>query len=117
MLNSLERNILDPDSAKKIHQGKTVEAGFDRKVKIDSAFLDELKEADIQQLDFTPFLDDIMIIIGDKDELIPFDVVKDFAERNFLYFKLINGADHRYSNPLAFDESYKEMVEFLGLGA
>lgn len=116
MLNSLKNNILDEASLKKLHQGKVVEAGFDRKVKIDNSFLEELREADITKLDFTPFLDDIMIIHGDKDELIPFETVKEFAEGNFLYFKPIEGADHRYQNPHCFDLSYKEMVEFFGLG-
>ena len=97
------------------NEGKPILVGFDRKIKVTQAFLDELKAADITQRDFTRLADDILILHGTKDEVVPFDSSKAFAEKNSIRFIPVENADHRFKNPLTMDAAIKEIEEFFGI--
>lgn len=106
-----ERICTDENKAV-LAKGKDVMAGFDRKVMIDQAFLDSLKEADIRKWDYLDYADDILIIHGTKDEIVPIDAGKNFADENVIEFIAIEDADHRFQdlNKLKLAHSY--MIEF-----
>lgn len=81
-----------------IAQGKSVLIGFDRKITIHPEFLVSLQAADISQLDYTAYSEDILILHGIEDEIVPVGLVEDFAEDNFIDYITMH-ADHRFTDP------------------
>lgn len=115
MYETFTNNILKPDDFDILNKGKPVQAGFDRKVEVTSSFIQELKDNDIRKLDFLDFADDMMIIHGMKDEIIPIDEVRKFSEDNVIEFYPVEGADHRFMNQQHMDLSTKLVMEFFRL--
>lgn len=106
--------ITDPDDIKALSRNKPILVGFEKNVRIDNRFLDELKAIDLFEKDFGKFKNDIKIIQGTKDEYVPFDVVKSFAEKKSIPFVAVEGADHRFRDPKKMDTALKEIVELFG---
>ena len=98
----------------RICAGETVQAGFDRKIEIDGAFLDSLQKADIVQRDFRPFADSMLILHGTEDEIVPFEASKGFAEKNGIRFIPVEGGDHRFLGPGNMDFAVAKMLEHFG---
>ena len=91
-----------------LEKGKDVMAGFDRKVLINQEFLDSLMASDIRKWEYFDYADDIIIIHGTKDEVVPFEQSRDFAEENVIEFIAVEDADHRFQdlNKLKLAHSY-----------
>ncbi len=115
MYDVITGTIMDQDDLKKLEKGKPVLVGFDSKIKIDRAFIDSLREADITGRDFLDHAEDILIIHGTKDEVVPFEAVKDFAEANIIEFDPVEGADHKFRDPLKMDHVIKQFAAFFGM--
>ena len=115
MYDVLLASVMKEDEIAKVMKGKDVEVGFDRKIKISREFLEQLKDADISDLDFIDFAEDILIIHGTKDELVSFDFVRDFADRNIIEFVPIENADHRFMNPTLLELANQYIFDFLEL--
>ena len=115
MFRSMTERIIDEESLQKLNKGKEVLAGFDRKVKIDRDFLAELEACDLSKRDFLDYADDIMIVHGTDDEIIPYEEIRQFADDNVIEFLGVEGADHRFTNPKKMDPAIHEMIEFLGV--
>ena len=89
--------------------------GFDKKIKITNAFLEDLKSHDLSDYDFGDDADNIILIQGTKDEVVSPDMVSDFADdKNILYIS-VEGADHRFTDPLKMDLAIKYILEFFDL--
>lgn len=112
---SLTSRIIREEDLQKIEKGKTVPVGFDRKVNTDSVFLSELRAEDIQSTDYTDYADDILIIHGTDDEIIPFGVSAKFADDNIIEMIRVDGADHRFQHPVHNEIATKAMLSFFGL--
>lgn len=115
MYESLTGTIMSEDDLARIKKGKTVPIGFDRKVDITQGFLEELKAADITKNDYIDYADDILILHGTKDEIIPIAASKAFADDNLIDFIEVEHADHRFSDPQIMKATVAEIVRFLGL--
>lgn len=115
MYEVLSGTIMDPGDLKLLSNGKPLSVGFDRKIKITRSFLDELKEADISGLDFREFSDSILIIHGTRDEVVSFDSVRSFAEKNEIRFAAAEGADHRFRDPIKMHSAIKMTADFFEL--
>lgn len=115
MYEIMTERILSEDDRTKLEKGKPVLAGFDRKIKVDKPFIDSLKEADIMQRDFLEFADDILIIQGTADEVVPPEAVSRFADDNCILYEAVEGADHRFQDPTKMDAAIAEITAFLGL--
>lgn len=113
MYKVLSDTIMEPDELKALSRNKPIEVGFDRKIKITKAFLDELKNADIGGLDYRDAADDILIVHGTRDEVVSFDYVREFAEKNDIKFVSVENADHRFKAPTKMDEAIKSIYEFI----
>ncbi len=100
MYDVMMKTIMSEDDTARLRKGKAISVGFDRKVMIDRTFIDQIREADIQAHDFTPYSNDILIIQGTDDELVDPDSVRSFAEKNSIAFEPVDGADHRFMDPL-----------------
>ena len=115
MYDVITRVNMQPGDLERIGKGKPVSVGFDRKIEIDMPFLDSLREADITQCDFLPYADDLMILHGTKDEIVPFDAVKAFAENNVIEFEPVENADHRFQSPEKMDRAIALICAFFGM--
>ncbi|MDO4978407.1 MAG: prolyl oligopeptidase family serine peptidase [Eubacteriales bacterium] len=108
----ITENIIKEEEWKKLERGKDVLVGFDRKVKINKEFLDQAKEADLFHQDFIPFAEDLLILHGSKDEIVPFEGVRQFAEENIIEFIPVENADHRFIDPVKMDYASNQIMSF-----
>ena len=115
MYGVMTQAIMTENDLARIEKGKPVPVGFDRKVEIDKVFLDSVKEADLRQRDFLPYADELFILHGTKDEVVPFDAVKAFAEDNVIDFEPVENADHRFQSPEKMDFAIAKICAFFGL--
>ena len=107
--------IMSATDYERLKKGKEIPVGFDRKVIIGMSLLEEMKENDIQQLDFIDYAEDILIIHGTDDEIVTFDIVRDFAENNVIEFVPVEGADHRFRNERKMEIAIKSILDFYAL--
>ena len=112
MYNVLTRTIMRVNEYEKILKGKDAEVGFDRKVTVTPALLEDLKTNDICARDYLEWADDILILHGTKDEVVPIEESREFAENNLIDFIPIEGADHRFQNPACMDLANKYVTDF-----
>ena len=115
MYDVLTVSIMKEDEREQLARGKTASVGFDRKIEIDPEFLAELKDADITKYDYLPFADELLILHGTADEIVPFDAARTFAEDNCIDFIPVEGADHRFRDARKMDLAVAKITEFLGL--
>ena len=112
MNDALRNTIMTEDEYASIMSGKPALVGFDRKIKIDSKFLDEVKKVDLFAFDFSASKDEILILHGTKDEVISFDDVKSFADKNSIEFIPSENADHRYKNTDIMDLAISQIIKY-----
>ena len=115
MYDVLTRAIMRNDELDRIMKGKEVTVGFDRKVMVVPEFLEALKANDIRERDFLDEADNILIIHGTADEVVPFESVRSFAEDNVIEFIPVERADHRFRNPAHMNLAAKYVLEFFCL--
>ena len=108
----LTRRVVTAGDMEKLQKGKDVLIGFDRKVKVNKTFFDELEANDIRKWDLIDYADYICIIHGMKDEIVPFDTAKEFAENNIIEFYPIENADHRFMNPRCMDTAMQIIYDW-----
>ena len=111
----LTKSIMTEEDLAKLGKGKPVPVGFDRKVDITASYLEEIKEADLTTRDFMPYADQILILHGTEDEIVPFEAVKAFAEDQLTDFIPFVGADHRFQNPKHMDEANAAILSYFDL--
>lgn len=112
MYEVMTNTIIDAEDLAKLHKGKEIPVGFDRKIMIGMPFLEELREYDIQQQEFIDYAEELLIIHGTADEIVPFSTSQDFAENNLIEFLSVDGADHRFQNPKKMEQAVKAILEF-----
>lgn len=113
MYQVLTQNVMNEENRKDILRGKETLVGFDRKVKISPEFLQDLENADITKLSFMDYCDEILILHGKKDEIVPFDAVKSFADDNLIECIAFEKADHRFIDQKIMGEAIAKMICFL----
>ncbi len=106
------QRVMTDENKELLKRGKDIMAGFDRKVLIDQAFLDELMEADIRKWEYLDYADDMLIIHGTKDEMVDFEISKRFAEDNVIEFIPIEDADHRFQDINKMKLAHSYMIDF-----
>jgi fermentation-respiration switch protein FrsA (DUF1100 family) len=115
MYDVLTGTIIKSDEYERIMKGKDSLVGFDRKIVVTRSLLDDLKANDIRQRDFLDYSESILILHGTADEVVPFADSRDFAENNLIEFIPVEGADHRFQNPVHMSLANKYAMEFMGL--
>lgn len=106
--------IMSAEELERVEKGKEAAVGFDRKVALDKPYLNEIRAVDLLHEDFTPWMDDVLILHGTRDEIVPFDLVQRFADEQLMEFVPIENADHRFQDPRAMDEAIKAILDFFG---
>lgn len=112
---SLTGAFIHEEEQARLDRGRPVSVGFERKMEITRGFLEDLRRADVRKKDYLPYADDILILQGTKDELVPFEAVKAFAEDNLLDFVPVTGADHMFKNPQTMDLAIAQILAYFGL--
>ena len=112
MYDSMISRIMNDGDMEKIEKGKPVLAGFDRKIKITGDFLENLKKDDIRTWDFIDESESIFILHGTKDEVIPFEESRKFADDNIIEFLPVENADHRFIDPVLMDLAIQKIIGF-----
>lgn len=115
MYEVITANIITPEAAALLEKGRDVAVGFEKKVLINQAFLDDLRENDIRTRDFLDYAEDIRIIQGTEDETVPFAAVQAFAEEQLIEFIPVEGADHRFRRIQAMGVAIREILAFYEL--
>lgn len=113
MLDALSANIMTAENRELLARGKDAMVGFDRKVPVSPAFLEEIRVCDIREKDFLDFAEDILVIHGTADEIIPYEESYRFADNNLMEFVSVEGADHRFRDPKKMETAMKAMFAFL----
>ena len=112
MYDVLTRAIVAADELEKLQKGKEVPVGFDRKVLISPQFLSDLQEKDIRNYDYLDDAEDILILHGTEDEIVPFESARDFCEKQLIEFVPIEGADHRFRSQQCMDQAIKQILAY-----
>ncbi len=115
MFEVLSESIMSDAEKKALSRNKAVAVGFDRKINITRQFLNELQDADITQRDYRSFAEDILILHGTEDEIVPFRVSQAFADSNNIRFISVEHADHRFINPDHMIIAIKEVAAFFDI--
>lgn len=114
MADVLTGTIMKRDELAMILKGQNVQVGFDRKIEVNRQFLSELEESDIQKRDYRGFAEDILILHGTEDEIVPFESGQRFAENNQIAFIPVKNADHRFLDPACAELATEKVLEFFG---
>lgn len=112
MADVLTGTIMNRDELAMIMKGENVQVGFDRKIEVNRQFLSELEESDIQKRDYRDFAEDILILHGTEDEIVPFESGQRFAENNQIAFIPVKNADHRFLDPACAELATEKVLEF-----
>lgn len=115
MYEVLSESLMKAEDHDRLKKNKNVTVGFDRKIEINPQFLEDLKKADVQTVEYLDWAEDILILHGTKDELVPFEKSAAFADSNVIEFIPVEGADHRFQNPLHMEIATKAVIGFFGL--
>ena len=114
MYDVLSHAIMKTEEYEKLQKGKDVQVGFDRKITVTRELLEALKANDIRQRDYLEAADDLLILHGTADEVVPFESSRSFAEDNLIEFIPVEGADHRFVNPVHMSQANKAVMQFFG---
>lgn len=108
----LSGTVMKTDDMDKLLKGKPVKVGFDRKIEISRPFLEELQEADIQKNCYLEDAENILILHGTKDEVVPIETSRRFADENLIAFVPVENADHRFQDPGCMELATKNILAF-----
>ena len=90
---TFESRILGADGLKQLETAGSIECGFERKIAIGEEFLDDLRSYDACR----PFARPMLIIHGDKDDIVTTADILDFMRQNpQAQLAQVAGADHRF---------------------
>ena len=115
LLGTLLGAVATDEERANLAAGKPVLVGFDRKVRVGPQFVEGLKATDLRQVPFFDYADDILIVHGTADDVVPMQDSAQFADDNVIEFVPIEGADHRFRDPKKMDAAIALIIGFFGL--
>lgn len=107
------RRVMTEENRAMLERGREVMAGFDRKVLINQEFMDRLMAADIRKWEYLDYADDLLILHGTKDEIVPIEECRRFAEDNVIEFIEIEDADHRFQDLNKLKLAHSFIIDFI----
>ena len=112
MYSVLTEHIMTEENLEDMNRGRDVMVGFDRKIRLDRTFFDEVQSEAVKDLDFTAWMDDILILHGTEDTIVPFSMAQAFADNNLIELVPIEGADHRFIDSRKMDLANAMIIRF-----
>ena len=113
MYEVLTHAIMADGQLDQILAGKDVMVGFDRKIRVSPAFLDEVRKEPMTEVDFTGEMDRMLILHGTQDEVVPFEMAQRFSDNNLIELIPVEGADHRFRDARHMDTAIKATLAFM----
>ena len=102
-------SLLGRDGLAQLEETGAIEVGFQRKIVVKRQFLDELRACDVCKTYSMP----MMVIHGDKDDVVPLADIEDFLAKNPLAtYVRIPGADHRFKGEGELDQVVRAAVGY-----
>lgn len=112
MAGIMDQLVRQNNGLDELRKGKNVRVGFEAKIEISPQFLTDLEESDIRKNEYFDYADDILILHGTKDEVIPLQDSRQFADQNVIEFLPVENADHRFINPACVEAATKAVLSF-----
>lgn len=112
MYYSMQERIMTPENQTALSKGKEALVGFDRKIKVDREFIEQIKNFDVTEQEYIDYADEILVIHGEADEIIPEETVRNFSEENVLEYIPIPRADHRFQNLDLLKLAHSHIIQF-----
>lgn len=109
--------MFDQAELDKMARGKKVLKGYGRKAELDQEFLDDLRVHDVRSYEYFDHADSILLLHGTRDEQVPIEDTRAFADDNVIELVEVERADHAFSNPDSMDFAIGEAVKFFAPGA
>ena len=113
MYQVLNNKILTDEDKKELSKNKSILSGFERKIRITPELLEELKTYDVTRWNYYDYSDKILIVQGNKDELVNPNDVKDFCSINEIDYISLDDTDHMFTNPNKMYEFVLYATEFM----
>lgn len=113
MYSVLTSHVMTEENRELLSKTGACEVGFADKVRITPTLTEGLAAADITKRDFSQYRDRLLLIHGTEDEIVPYDAVEAFAEKNGLRLITVPGADHRFTSPEHMALAIKKATEHL----
>ncbi len=111
MADILVDNVLRINKEDFSNKGHVI-CGFERKIDLPYSFYTEM--LGLQSLLSRDFNEPMLIIHGDRDDIVPPPVIYEFAEKNpSVTLKIIEGADHRFKRSGELDTVIRYTKEYL----
>ncbi len=110
------RATFSPVELEQMARGKKVLAGFERKSEFDQEFFDDLRDHDVRHYEYFDHADRILLVHGTRDEMVPIQDSRDFADANVIELLEVPGADHPFTDPQKMDFAIGEIVKFFAPG-
>lgn len=107
----MDKTLTD-DERHALSHGKKVLKGFERKSELDREFMEDIKQHDVRENEYFAWADDILLIHGQRDEMVPIQDTRRFADDNVIELVEVEKADHPFSNPDTMDYAIGETVKF-----
>ncbi len=115
MYDILVGRIMTGENRESLKKGRDAMVGFDRKIRVDPQFVQEIRSHPMTRTDFTEQSERMLILHGSRDEIVPFQAVKTFSDDNLIEFVSVEGADHRFQNPAHMETATKAILNFFEL--
>lgn len=115
MYDVLTNVIMTSDELNRLKNGEEIPVGFDRKIMVGQALLEELRTNDIQQWNYLDYAENILILHGTDDEIVPFEAAYNFAKRNHIKCVPVDNADHRFLDEEKMNFAIKCIMESFDL--
>ena len=113
MYEVLTNSIMAEGQLDQILAGKDVMVGFDRKIRVSRAFLEQVQKEPMTGVDFTCEMDRMLILHGTRDEVVPFEMAQRFSDDNLIDLIPVEGADHRFREVKHMETAIKETLSFM----
>ena len=94
-MDKVFRGLVTDEEFDIISSGGRITMGFERKMQIGKAFWDSIVANRVYDVTVADPLN-VMIIQGDKDDVVDVDDIQEYADKNGILLRLFSGADHRY---------------------
>ena len=104
--------LISADAAEKLAKGRAAMIGFDKKIPVTAEFMAEIRENDVTTRDLTAHMDDVLILHGTEDEIVPFGPVQAFADENLIECVPFEKTDHRFQSLTSMGNAIAETLRF-----
>lgn len=112
MHEALTCAIMTEENRQLLAKGREAQVGFDRKIPVTAAFVEEVEKEDVRKYDYLDWAENMLILHGTKDEIIPYRESQQFSEDKLVELIPIEDADHRCRDPKKMDQVIKSILTF-----